>query len=196
MKAEKAYGCYGYVTTFNDQAPTCQQCALFKTCKKEAYKALKAMSSEIDVTGLTGRFSDLTEADNDPMQLGYKAPKNRRQKLKQYAQTKNAALLTMHLPVRQRKLISGIHKKGIPVRNLVRGGYNPFDKHRPSFMRVPCRMLIENGGFTRQELKQALLIEFSNWNENTAESHASIAVGVLVALKVVQKTNDVYTKLD
>lgn len=196
MKAERAYGCYGYVTTFNDQASTCQECALYKACRAEAYKALKAMSSEIDVTGLTGRFSDLAEKDNDPIRLGYRAPKSRRQKLKQYAQTKNAALLTMHLPVKQRKLIAGIHKKGIPVRNLVHGGSNPFDKHRPAFMRVPCRMLIENGGFTRAQLKQALMQEFPNWNENTAESHASIAVGVLAALKVIQKTNDAYTKLD
>ncbi len=196
MKSDRAYGCYGYVTTFNEESAACRQCALFKTCKVEAYKALKAMSSEIDVTGLSGRFSALVEADKEPMQLGYKAPKNRRQKLKQYTQTKSAALLTMHLPIKQRKLISGIHKKGIPVRNLVRGGSNPFDKHRPAFMRVPCRMLIENGGFTRQELKQALLIEFPNWTENTAESHASIAVGVLAALKVLQKTNNEYTKLD
>lgn len=196
MKAERAYGCYGYVTTYNDQAETCKNCALRKTCKLEAYKALKAMSSEIDVTGLIGRFSDLAEIDREPIRLGYREPQSRRQKLKQYTQTKNAALLTMQLPVKQRKLIAGIHKKGIPVRNLIRGGSNPFDKYRPAFLRVPCRMIIEHGGFTRPELKQALLAEFPNWNENTAESHASIAVGVLTALKVIQKTNDAYTKVD
>lgn len=196
MKAEKAYGCYGYVTTYNDQAEACQACALRKPCRAESYKALKAMSSEIDVTTLTGRFADLIEKDPEPIRQGYRAPKSRRNKLKQYTQTKSAALLVMQLPVKQRKLISGIHKKGIPVRNMIRGGANPFDTQRPAFMRVPCRMLIEHGGFTRPQLKQALLSEFPTWNENTAESHASIAVGVLTALKVVQKTNDHYVKLD
>lgn len=196
MKAEKAYGCYGYVTTYHEQSQTCQVCPLHKSCRVAAYKALKAMSAEIDVTGLVARFGALAENDNDPIHKGYKAPKSRRQKLKQYTQSKNAALLVMHLPNKERKLITGIHKKGIPVRQMVRAGANPFEGHRPAFMRVPCRILIETGRFTRRELKQALMVEFPHWSENTAESHASISLGVLTALKVIQKIDDVYFRMD
>jgi hypothetical protein len=154
------------------------------------------MSSEIDVTSLVGRFADLAANDQDPISMGRKAPKNRRQKLKQYTQGKTEALLIMHLPVKQRKMITGLHRKGIPVRNMIRAGSNPFDKYRPHFMRIPCRMVIEQGQFTRQQLKGALRQAFPHWGENTAESQTSIAAGVLVALKVVQKINDVYHKLD
>jgi hypothetical protein len=192
MKAEKAYGCYGYATTFNGDCATCQQCPLNRTCRVEAYKSMKKMSSEVDVVSLLGRFSDLVAKDKDPIHVGLKAPKNRRQKLKQYTQSRSAALLSMTLPVKQRQLIVGIHRKGIPVLNLIRGGFNPFDKQRPTFMRVPCRLLIEQGRFTRAQLIEALMVTFPHWGEATAQSQVSIAVGALTALKVVQKTDDIY----
>jgi hypothetical protein len=196
MKVEQAYGCYGYVTTFNEQAAACQQCPLRKSCQVEAYKALKRLSAEIDVTSLMGRFRELVENDKDPIHMGKKPPKNRRQKLKQYSQGKNSALLIMHLPVKQRRIITGIQKKGIPVKNMLRGNSNPFDNYRPAFLRVPCRMLIEQGRFLRSQLKQALLQEFPHWSDRTAETQASIAVSVLSALNVIQKSNDVYYKVD
>lgn len=194
MKAEKAYGCYGYVTTFNPGAETCTRCPLMKACKREAYNALKEMSGEIDVTGFIGRFADLAANDQEPIRMGRRVPKNSRQRLKQYMQTPNETLLVMSLPAKHRRLISGIHKKGIPVRNMVAAGSNPFDRYRPAFLRVPCRMLIEQGCFTRPQLKQALMREFPHWSEGTAESHASVAVGVLAALKVLKKTDNFYIK--
>ena len=187
-------GCYGFVTTHSDQSETCQVCPLYKSCRAEAYRALKAMSVEIDVTGLVGRFKDLTRDDPDPIFQGRVRPKNRRQKLKQYTQGGHEALLVMQLPVKERKIVTSIHKKGIPIRQMVAAGANPFERHRPAFLRVPCRILIERGQFTRQELKQALLVEFPHWCEGTAESHASIAIGVLAALKVLKKTNGMFVK--
>jgi hypothetical protein len=154
------------------------------------------MSLEVNVTSLMGRFSDLIAIDKEPISVGRTAPKTSRQKLKQYTQGHADALLMMTLPVKQRRLIKGLNQKGIPVRNLIRGGFNPFEDQRPAFMRVPCRMLIEQGEFTRPQLKEALMTEFSHWTDNTAESHASIAVGVLNALKVVKKINETYHKLD
>lgn len=193
---KRAYGCYGFVTTFNQESETCQLCPLKNGCAAKAYQALKNMSAEIDVTSFMGRFGTLVEKDKDPIRVGHRKPQSKRQKLKQYTQSRNSVMLAINLPYKERKVIASIERKGLPVRSLIRGGFNPFENQRPAFMKVPCRLLIEFGRFTRPELKQALMAYFPSWKESTAESHATIAVHVLVALKVIQKTDDIYLKVD
>lgn len=196
MNNTRLYGCFGYVTTFNESGESCGVCPARKACKKQAYQSLKAMSSELDVTGLVGRFGEAAITDAAPLNKGERKPVSRRQRLKQYAQSKTTAMLVMNLPKKERQVIASIHKKGIPVRALVRGGVNPFEDSRPEFLKVPCRMVIEQESFTRAELKRALMMYFPHWRESTAESHASIAVRVLCALKVIQKDGNSYTRVN
>lgn len=196
MLEHRAYGCFGFVTTYDEASETCQGCPARKRCREVSYQALKKMSSELDVTGLLARFRDLAEADQGSIGVGVKKPQSRRARLKQYAQSRDSVLLAVTLPQKERRIIQGIERKGILIKPLLRAGLNPFERQRPAFMQVPCRLLLERQRFTRPQLKQALMVSFPHWSEATAETNASVALRVLVALKVVQKHNDTYVKAD
>lgn len=196
MLKQRLPGCYGFVATFDEQSDHCGACPLQKHCKEEAAKRLASMSAEVDVTLLTKRFAGSTAIEKAMIKKGPQRRITRRERIKRYTQTSEEVLLAMHLPARERKIVQVIHRKGIPVKQMIQAGANPFENQRPGFLYIASRLLIEQGDFSRQQLKAALMSGIDDLADATAESYATIALRVMAALQVVKKNGDLYSRVN
>ena len=184
-----APGCWGSAITNDPKSEQCAKCAFLKNCSDTARDNLLIIHKEMDVSKELGRYQlRQRPASNNTIK---RVVKNR-DKVKTHKLNENQVDLVSRMPKKAAVVVEQVFKKGIDCKLELNSGSNPFENKRPEFMRIPCQLLLEKGGFTRESLKGAFDFHYLHWSAPTVKSHASIAIRALLALEVIENSGNFY----
>ncbi len=172
-------GCFG-IAVVHMKNETCKQCPALTRCRYRAMKTL--LELDMDVSDLTKHYTDL---GIKPSKGSKTSQREGRKVTGKVVITPDQKRLIDAMPVKPARIATALMGRGIDIKASLLCGENPFSKNTPAFLRVPCAMLID-GGFTKAELKEALLDQFPAWNERTAEGQLSVAFALLCGLDCVE----------
>lgn len=160
---------------------TCQDCPLQSSCRDQALATAKEIHEVMAIGDLLKHFSDVDEFDqNSGGSESRMAARCSQRVMPTPAQ--QGSLDKMSKKARQ--VAESLINKGIDVRKQMLNGKNPFVETGQKYLEVTAMLLME-GGFTKKELKQALLYQNPQWTERTAEGQLSVAFSLFTGFGLV-----------
>lgn len=197
--AQGAPGCFGSPSCFAQDSKICTKCPAHQTCGVEVLNTLERIKSIVNVSDLIHKHKQaLTKARQERKERfkGESAPaKPPRPMPKSVERTSKIEKITYEideetqsligtLPVKAQSFATQLCKTGLVqrIKKDLKQGENPLAKTGPKFLSLTLTSLI-NGGFTKSELRSKFIEEF-NWTDNTAASHVSLAVKLLVMFEI------------
>lgn len=157
-----APGCFGSAMTFSEDAAECRGCIFASKCAPLSNERRQAMRARLGL---------------DPEPTPKRTVRAR------------GAEMTGGLPKKVAALLERFEQAGIKITDALRANRNPFEEHRPVFMRLTCHLLLRlPDGFSRMNLMTAFQRKL-NWSEGTASAHVSQAIAVLTALDLIENLN-------
>ncbi len=198
--------CFGAATVFSADSETCKKCEAYARCADASVQTLVEIRHLINVEDLIARHNkargvsqaeikkrDKEEADARPPGSGMtpKLPSEPVQRFtevvrvrfeqSEHDQAVIAKMATKARPYAINLIENGVVKKCIEA---LESGDIAALPARPEWFVITLTKLM-HGGFTRAELKQAM-VETYGWQENTAASYVSLSLALLPLVANVQ----------
>lgn len=163
----------------------CKSCPAQDSCRQSALLTLSEIHRYMDMKDLLKHYADINDVPH-----GQSANTQQRKKAlvtERVSLTTEQAILVRSLPVKPAKIAKTLMGRGVDLKASLRMRVNPFNNH----LQVPCAMLME-GGFTKRELKSAMMAANRRWTERTAEGQVSVAFALLDGLDCLEQRNGRY----
>ena len=152
-------GCFGSALAFREDIPVCLSCNFREQCKPIHIDNLAKLREHYGIKVAVPRIK--------------RAP---------VVVSTDESLL--RLPKKVRELVERIDRSSIRITENLMKGLNPFETEFP-FMRVACHLLLRLDRPINQKLLSAAFMKKMNWLEGTADSHARMAIYILVHVGAV-----------
>lgn len=166
-------GCFGSVMAYDEKSATCQACIACHACADNARSRLERLSEKLNIQPLI--------ASQRAFRGAHHQGGTTRIQLQQSWQVDKTPFQS--LPKKVQPLAARLDQHGIDLKNELLSRRNPYRQMRPKYMEVACDLLLE-AGFTRSELRAALLIAHPHWQARTADSHVLIVCQLLEGMNV------------
>jgi hypothetical protein len=173
-------GCFGMVIAHRTN-PTCQECPHMDSCREKALDTAKQIHEVMDVSDLLKHFADIDHAEHGTGgDVNRESARNSQRVTPTDDQERQINTMSKKAQTIARTLIAN----GIDAKRQILSGVNPFVETGQRYLEVACSMLMQ-GGFTKKELKHALLSRHGHWTERTAEGQLSVAFSLLNGMGLV-----------
>ena len=212
MTEQAIPGCFAAATVYAQDSDVCKKCLSYCQCGPEAMQTLNRIKAVVNVDDLIAKHRKARAVSQDKIAARDKAAADAAppgpidtpapskpvaratpvEKVEFDVSEKHARIIA-ELPVKAQSFALTLCKTGLihRIRKDVGDGRNPLSKTGPKWLSVALTMLI-NGGFTRAELKAAL-IEEMKWGDGTAASHSSVATKLLTSFEIAQEASERFT---
>lgn len=183
----QAPGCFGLPSCFQPEGDTCKQCRFASACQAQASILLAEVEREVNCEAIHWKFeAQIVPRTNKP------ALKQAKQKTA--VMTEYQIRLVTEMPAKVKPIAQAMFMKRIDLHKSLATRINPFDRHKPEFLRIPVQMLIEQGQFTKKQLQERYKQEYTHWQYSTMMSHATQAVQLLIGLKTAKEIDGVIVR--
>lgn len=188
MTGINAPGCYGSVLSFSSEDVTCVACSHHSQCGEKAYESLLELRKVMDVSEFEKRFN-IERVKRGQEIVNARLQSSTKPKRRDPLTPEQRALVNDEtLPVKPRKLIGSIFRKGFDGEYLLKAickGINPFAGEKPEILDKAFQLfLIHEGQYTKKTLHQTFME--MGMKQRTAHSQVSIVVAALEILGVTE----------
>lgn len=187
MSDINAPGCFGSVLSFSSTDKTCAMCKYNQVCEEKAYESLLEMRQTVDVSEFEQKFNIHRIKTGKRIVNEAVQQSDKRKSRSKMTDEQRAIVDDDSLPVKPRKLLGSIFRKGFDAEYLlgaIRTGINPFRDKKPAILEKVFDLLLD-GGFTKSDLHKTYLA--GGMAKRTAHSQVSVVVAALALLEVTNE---------
>lgn len=200
-----APGCFASASIYANDSSVCQRCVAYDACSAASLETLEAIKGIVNIDDFMKRHHKARSAaqvamkESDEVEAAALPPGNVPQPTPERPVERKTKVVqvTFEVSEDEQSIIAKLNKKPgveavrlcssgmIPeIRKCITDKRNPFTE-KPRFLRVAFDLLL-SGGFSRHELRDALVSQLS-WEPSSAVSHVAIATDLLLAFGFIQE---------
>jgi hypothetical protein len=193
-----APGCFGHASIFKHESKICGACDSFDVCESVVGERLQSFSAKANLAdfiarhdngniarGATARVSSTNSVDSKNVERKQPVSRVRR------VFTEVEQNIISSLPKKTQGDVQRIFEQRLDKTMLesITSKVNPFPFKGKRYLHVACELLIRDGGFTKQSLREHYIRRLS-WTKQTSFAHVSMVIAIMTKLSVVTPTKE------